>query len=129
VIVVDSSAWIELFRRTGSPVHLALRRLLRDRAPLAVTEIVVMELLAGAARPAEAAHYLRSFTMLPLRGLRDFEYAAVLFRACQAAGETLREMTDCLVAVPTIRTGATLLHSDGDFEKLARHTPLEVLPV
>lgn len=129
MIVIDSSAWIEHFRETGSPIHLAVRSLLRQRARIAITEIVVMELLAGAARPAAAARFLGGFTMLPLRGLRDFEHAAALYRACRAAGETLREMTDCLVAVPTIRAQAILLHADRDFEKLSRHSPLQLLPV
>jgi predicted nucleic acid-binding protein len=38
-------------------------------------------------------------------------------------------MTDCLVAVPTIEAGATLLHADRDFDALARHTPLRLEPV
>jgi predicted nucleic acid-binding protein len=129
VIVVDSSAWIEHFRQTGSTIHLTVRRLLGERSQIAVTEVVVMEVLAGTTRPAEASSYLRGFTMLPLQGLRDFEHAAALFRACRAAGETVREMTDCLVAVPTIRAGATLLQADRDFETLARHSPLRLEPL
>jgi predicted nucleic acid-binding protein len=46
---------------------------------------------------------------------------------CRAGGETVRKMTDCLVAVPAIEAGARVLHADADFDKLARHTPLEVV--
>jgi predicted nucleic acid-binding protein len=129
VIVIDSSAWIEHFRKTGSASHLAVANLLRDRADIATTEVVVMEVLAGACRPREANDFLRGFPMLPLRGLADYERAAALYRSCRLAGETIRKLTDCLVAIPTIRAGATLLHADRDFEVLARHTPLRLEPL
>jgi predicted nucleic acid-binding protein len=132
VIVVDTSAWIEFFRASGSAVHLTLRRLLRERGDLAVTEVVVMELLAGGRSQSEVdAMRLRlvSFPVLPLGGLAGFESAAGLFRSCRAAGETLRGLSDCLVAAPTIAARATLLHADRDFEVLARHTPLQIEPL
>lgn len=88
-----------------------------------------MELLAGAARPAAVLEQLRGYTLLPLRGLADFEHAAALYRVCRAAGDTIRELTDCLVAVPAIRAGASVLHADRDFDILARHTPLRVMPL
>ena len=51
MILVDTSAWVEYLRATGSPVHLRLRRLIADEDDLATTEVVIMELLAGAATP------------------------------------------------------------------------------
>lgn len=128
MIVIDSSAWIEHQRETGSRVDLAVRRLLHERAPIAVTEVVVMELLAGAPDPRKALNVSR-FEVLRLQGLSDFEHAAALFRACRAAGETVRSLVDCLIAVPTIRAGASILHADRDFDVLARHSPLRVLPL
>jgi len=72
VIVVDSSAWIEFFRKTESSVHLGLRRLIEDDVALAVTEVVVMEVLAGALSSADRASLrarLLALPVLPLRGL------------------------------------------------------------
>jgi predicted nucleic acid-binding protein len=130
VIVADTSAWAELLRRTGGPVDHALRRALRDPRRLAVTEVVVMELLAGA-RSSRDLRELRSLlltvTLLRLRGLDAYEHAAELYRRCRAAGETVRKLTDCLVAVPAIEAGAPVLHADRDFDVLARHTSLEVV--
>ena len=132
MIVADTSAWIEFLRNTRSKVHLRLRQLLEKGSELAVTEVVVMEVLAGARSHdhAEAlkAHLL-AFPLLRLEGLDGFEAAAALYRACRDAGETVREITDCLVAVPAIAAGATLLQADRDFEVLARHTPLRLEPV
>jgi predicted nucleic acid-binding protein len=61
--------------------------------------------------------------------LEGFHSAAELYRACRAGGEAVRELSDCLVAIPTIEANATLLQADPDFEILARHTPLRLEPV
>jgi len=132
VIVVDSSAWIEFLRGTGSAVDRALAALLLAGATLASTEIVRLELLAGA-QTEEEERTLRAGPLdtpvLALGGLRGYEAAAELYRACRRAGETVRKLTDCLVAVPTIAAGAELLHADSDFEIIARHTPLRLFPL
>jgi predicted nucleic acid-binding protein len=129
VILADTSAWVEYLRASGGPVHLRLRELIADEGDLATTEVVMMELLAGAA-DAEAVTSLRRllgrFELLPVEGLADYEAAAELYRRCRAGGETVRKLTDCLIAAVAMRHGAALLHRDHDFEVLARHTPLRV---
>jgi predicted nucleic acid-binding protein len=129
LIVVDTSAWVELIRATGSTVHQRLESAIVAREPLAVTELVVAELLAGARTPkhrSQVRNMALSLPVLRLRGLAAYEAAAALYRACRDRGETLRGITDCLVAVPAIEARAPVLHLDRDFEILARHTPLEV---
>lgn len=64
--------------------------------------------------------------MLPLDGLADFEEAAAIYRACRDAGETLRSLSDCLIAVPVITAGASLLHNDPDFDVIARYSQLQI---
>lgn len=132
MIVADTSAWIELFRATGSAADRTLTRRLETDEEVVVTEAVVMEVLAGARSPRQLEELrvrLLEFPVLPLHGLPDYEAAAELYRDCQRAGETIRELTDCLVAVPAIRAGASVLHADRDFEVLARHTPLRLEPL
>lgn len=129
MIVVDTSAWVEFFRRSGHPAATALRRLIEENADLAVTEIVLMELFAGA-RPGTEVREIRSrLTALPLlrlQGLADYEEAALIYRTCRQSGETIRALTDCLIAVVAIREDATLLHNDSDFDAIARHTALRI---
>jgi predicted nucleic acid-binding protein len=132
LILPDSSAWVEFFRRSGSQVHHRLADAIRSREAIAVSEIVIAEVLAGAQSPAEHGalrKMLLGFPLLRLETLADFEEAAALYRACRLAGETLRSITDCLIAVPAIRAGVPVLHADADFDKLARHTPLQVVPL
>jgi predicted nucleic acid-binding protein len=129
VILADSSAWVEYLRATGSPAHLRLRQLIADEGDLVTSEVVLMELLAGETTPdgvARLRRLLGRFEVLPIEGLADFEAAAELYRRCRAAGETVRKLTDCLIAAIALRHGATLLHRDRAFEVIARHAPLLV---
>jgi predicted nucleic acid-binding protein len=129
MIVPDSSVWIALLRDSGSPQARELERLIDLEADIAVTEITFMEILSGA-RDESTLRELRTslfeYPILTLRSLVDYEAAALLYRSCRRAGETIRNMTDCLIAVVSIRADATVLHEDRDFEAIARHSPLKI---
>jgi predicted nucleic acid-binding protein len=113
-------------------MHRRVRALLESEARLASTEVVVMEVLAGA---RDDAHWqglrrlLFGCEILPLTGLSDYEDAAALYRQCRRAGKTLRSLTDCLIAVVAIRAGVELIHADRDFDTIARHAPLRIADV
>lgn len=129
MILVDTSAWIELIRTTGHPAHVTLRHHLQRHAPIATSEPVIMELLAGVATAAERSKLRARLMALPrltVRGLADFEAAADLYRVCRSRGATVRKLMDCLIAAVAIRERATLLHNDRDFDVLARHTRLRI---
>ena len=59
MILADTSAWVEYLRATGSPVHLRLRELIDAEGDLRTTEVVMMELLAGATTPEGVAQLRR----------------------------------------------------------------------
>jgi len=133
LVGVDTSALIEFLRSTGSPADRTLDRLLDDPAvELCITEVVFMEVLSGARTPGEVAELteeLLHFRMLRLDPLRGYEEAATLYRDCRRAGLTIPKMTDCLIAVPVIEAGASLLHADSDFDRIAQVAPLRIEPV
>jgi len=58
VTLVDTSAWVEFLRATGSATHRAVRQLLDHDQPAHTTDVVVMEVLAGA-READHRDRLR----------------------------------------------------------------------
>jgi predicted nucleic acid-binding protein len=129
LVLVDTSAWVEFLRGTGSATHVHVRGLLDEEAPLATTDVVVMELLAGARDDAhrnDLRRLLRRCEHLPTEGPLDYEDAAEVYRACRRAGATVRRLTDCLIAAVAIRNGVPLLHRDADFDAIARHLPLAV---
>ena len=131
MILVDTSAWVEFLRATGGEVHLRLRGLLDAGEEIGTTEVVVMEILAGARSDREREDLRRLLygrcAFLALHAPSDYERAAELFRRCRLGGETVRKLTDCLVAVIAIRAQTELLHRDRDFEAIARHAPLRLV--
>ncbi len=129
MILVDSSAWVEFLRATGSSAHLRVRSALQEKADLASTDVVVMEILAGARDEADRDRLRRllyGLKFLAVEGPTDYERAAGLYRLCRSAGETPRKLTDCLIAAVAIRNDAELLCEDADFLTIARHSPLRL---
>lgn len=127
MILVDSSAWIEFQRATGSPADRRLTDAIKSDEPLATMGIVVMEVLAGARderHSGELRRLLGRCRFLPLEEPSDHEVAAGLYRACRREGTTIRRLPDCLIAAVAIRNGISLMHQDADFEAIARHSPL-----
>lgn len=122
--LIDTSAWVEFLRDTGTPVCEEVDRLLGF--DIAITDPVLMEVLAG----ARGERHLRELRGLlgRARMLRcdgsDFEMGAALFRVCRRGGETVRRTIDCLIAAVAVRHGVPILHADADFDVLARHTHL-----
>jgi predicted nucleic acid-binding protein len=130
VILVDSSAWIEFQRATGSPADRRLTQALTGNEPLATTGIVTLEILAGARdeqHERELRRLLALCRFLPLDEPSDHEAAAALYRTCRRSGTTIRRLPDCLIATVAIRNRAELLHCDSDFDAIARHAPLPMV--
>lgn len=129
MILVDTSAWIEYLRATDSAVHTRLRSLVAADEALATTDIVVIEILAGARDPAHVDRLRRLLyrcRLLSARELALYEEAARLYRACCAGGDTVRKLTDCLIAAVALSEDVAILHRDADFETIARHTSLRL---
>jgi predicted nucleic acid-binding protein len=126
LILVDTSAWIEFLRDTGSPACAEVDRLLG--ADIAVTDAVVMEVMAGA-RDERHLHNLRALlgrAKLLRAETADYLMAAQLYRQCRQRGETVRRLIDCLIGAVAVRDDVPVLHHDVDFDVLARHTALKV---
>ena len=129
MIVVDTSAWIEYDRATGSPTHLALRAAVDSGAEIGVPDVVRMEILAGA-RTLPDLHALQAllarFVHVPASSPHDHDVAADLYRSARAIGESIRSLNDCLIAAMAIRVDAPLLARDRDFEVLAKVAALRL---
>ncbi len=126
MILVDTSAWVEFLRDTGSPVCNRVDALIDG--DIAVCHPIRMEVLAGA-RDERHLTSLRGLlarvSLLPTEPV-DYEEAAALYRACRRRGETVRKLIDCLIAATAVRTSTPVLHADNDFDVLARHSDLHI---
>ena len=132
MILVDSSAWIEFQRATGSLADRRLTQAVTEGELLATTGIVVLEILAGARdeqHERELRRLLALCRFLPLEEPSDHEAAAALYRTCRRSGTTIRRLPDCLIATVAIRNRVEVLHCDSDFDAIARHAPLSIVPL
>ena len=127
MLLVDTSVWIDFLagRTTRAVEHF--RERLEAREAFALTELIYLEVLQGVRDPDAArkvSAYLRGQLFLaPRRGLQTYDAAADLYRRCRAAGVTVRSTIDCLVAQTAVDYGMVLLHSDRDYERIARVEP------
>ena len=126
MILVDTSAWIEFLRDTGSPVCQRVDDLLATE--IATCDVVRMEVLAG----GRDEQHLQQLRRLLARASTlaaepvDYDAAAALYRACRQRGHTVRKLIDCLIAAVAIRGNVPVLHRDADFDVLAQHTTLQI---
>jgi predicted nucleic acid-binding protein len=125
VVLVDTSVWIEVFRR---PSRLSLDDVV-DFDDIVTCLPIVQEVLQGFADERAYTVARDAMNALPVveSPLRRelFEEAAGLYRSARRAALTIRSGVDCLIAACAIRHGLAVLHNDRDFEALARVSPLE----
>ena len=126
MILIDTSAWVEFLRDTGSAVCQRVDAELDS--DIAICDAIRMEVLAGA-RDGRHLDSLRRLlaraSVLPTEPAH-YEAAAALFRRCRREGETVRRLIDCLIAAVAIHATVPVLHLDRDFDVLARHTELDI---
>lgn len=122
MILVDTSAWVEYDRATGSTVDRRLAALIAETDEVVVTEPVVMEVAAGARsdeREADLRRLLLRFPLLRFDPVVDFDAATRIYRTCRRAGVTPRGLVDCMIASVAHRRGAALLARDADLSRVA----------
>jgi len=129
MILADTSAWVEYDRASGSAVDRRITELIDVVGPLAVTDPVVMEVLAGARsdeREADLHRLLLRFELLRFDAVADFHAGARIYRSCRRAGVTPRGLIDCMIASVALRHQATLLAHDGDLIRVAKVVGIEM---
>ena len=125
MVLVDTSVWIEVFRRSsGFKLDAVV-----DFDDVVTCLPVIQEVLQGfrdesAFQLARDAMYSLPVIESPL-GRPVIDEAVGLYRSARRAGLTLRSSVDCLIAACALRHGLSVMHRDRDFDKLARISPLD----
>lgn len=125
MFLVDTSVWIEVFRR---PARIRLDEIV-DFDEVVTCLPVVQEVLQGF-RDERAFQIARdAMSALPTVASpltrQVFDDAVDLYRTSRRAGVTIRSGVDCLIAACALRHSLTVLHHDRDFDLLATLSPLE----
>ena len=124
MILVDTSIWIEVFRRRHP---LDIERLV-SFDDIVTCLPVIQEVLQGfrdehAYRTARDAMLALPAVEIPM-GTDVVLEAANLYRGARRAGVTVRSSADCLIAACALRHDLEVLHQDRDFAALARASSL-----
>jgi len=126
VILVDTSAWVEFLRDTGSAVCARVDDLLAS--DITTCDPIRMEVLAGARDEGHLGDLRGLLARAIVLGTEpvDYEQAAAIYRRCRRHGEVVRSPINCLIAAIATRNGVPIVHLDTDFEVIRRHTTLQV---
>lgn len=129
-LLVDTSVWSLAYRRDAPPnvpVVAALRSALLGGGEVAITGMILLELLRGfvpsAARERILADLAHVQLLEPTR--EDYVAAAELATACRRSGVQAGSV-DALIAQLAIAHHYTMLTTDADFGHIARVVPLQV---
>jgi hypothetical protein len=132
MIAVDSSVWIDFIAGRPKPQSLLLKNYLsRSPSQIALIDLVFTEVMRGLPDkdiPRIEATLLE-LPVFRMEWVRDFRAAAGLYRAARNSGVTIRSTVDCLIAAVCIREGASLLHTDIDFDRLSEISELATIKV
>jgi predicted nucleic acid-binding protein len=125
VYLVDTSVWIEVFRR---PSKIDLQNV-AEFDELVTCLPVVQEVLQGfrdepAFRMARESFEAMPTVESPLRA-GVFDDAVDLYRVARRAGISVRSSVDCLIAACALRHDLVVLHRDRDYGALARISALQ----
>ena len=125
MVLVDTSVWIEVFRK---PSRLHLEDV-ADFDDVVTALPIVQEVLQGFTDERLFARARESMLALPIveSPLDEALYleAVQLYRSARRSGLTIRSSTDCLLAACAIRHRLTIAHVDRDYDHLARVSTLQ----
>lgn len=131
ILVVDTSVWIDFFAARDTPQTRFFKDAVREGVDVALTGVILAEILQGVPSDSGFARLrkdLSSFRMLHPASEDTYVQAARLYRAGRKRGVTIRSLVDCLIAAVAMERGATVLHKDRDYGRIARYAPLRTVP-
>lgn len=127
MFLVDTSVWISYLRGVPTEPVKKFEALLAEGHSFGITSAIYQEVLQGADSEVSFARldrYLRTQLFYhPLDPIESYTEAARIYSRCRRAGITIRSTLDCLIARVAIEHELILVHSDGDFENMARVVP------
>ena len=126
-VLVDTSAWVEYLRATGSKQDLALGRALQAEDGVLMPAVVLQELLQGARSPQHYMALQNALETIDVFEPQDWAHlhaqAGLLYARCRWQGLTVRNPIDCVVAACALEAELPLLARDADFVQLQRVAP------
>jgi hypothetical protein len=126
--IVDSSVWIDYFRKLELPHVSLLDSLVVQDEEIATCGVIMTEVLQGIRDDRQftaVEAQLNNLSYLDLTRTH-FVTAAQIYRTLRHHGLTIRKPIDCMIAAVALEQHAALLHNDRDFEAIATQFPLQI---
>ncbi len=124
MVLVDTSVWIEVFRK---PSRVQLEALV-EFDDIVTCLPVVQEVLQGFDSEPAFARAREAMLALPIvespLAIDVFSQAVDLYRSGRRLGLTIRSSVDCVIAVCAMRNQLEVLHCDRDYDAIAKVSPL-----
>ncbi len=126
-ILVDSSIWVEFFRRPEAPVSLELDGLLAHRL-VCTTGVVKAEVIPGARTSKDFRRLRRLFDALPLAPEREgfWSHLTRFQYRLRSKGVLGIGIPDLIVATVAIQNRKMVFSIDEDFPRMAPHIPIRL---
>ena len=129
MVIVDTTIWIDYLNGVSTP-HTEWLHAEASRQRLALTNLILCEVLQGISTEREATAVLRELTKFEVyeTGSRSLSIeAARNYRQLRARGRTVRRTIDCLIATFCVMNDHELLHNDRDFDAFEQLLNLRVV--
>ncbi len=129
MVIVDTTVWIDYFNRAVTPQTEWLDRQL-DRQRLALTDLILCEILRGVQderRARQVQQALTKLEILPMGGVELAITAAKHYRTLRSRGRTVRKTIGCLIATYCLVNHHALLHNDRDYDAFEQLLGLRVI--
>ena len=126
MIIVDTSVLIDWLRGAQNQKTDSFAGIVKT-TNWCISALTYQELLQGVREDSdhdELKEYLETQKIYLFPNALDaYKLAADIYRSLRKKGETIRSMTDTLIAAMAIYNGFELLHNDKDFDFIAKHVP------
>ena len=132
MVLVDTSAWVDFLNGHSSAEAMTLRNLIASDETIAITGVVLTEILLGLKSDTQAqqiSDLLSAFEYINGLTQQDYQQAARIYRDCRGEGVTLSSVVDCLIAQIALSRGYWLLSKDKDFHLINKIFPLKLWPI
>ena len=127
-LIFDTSVWIDFLKDKRNPQSDLLTSYVEQEDQVLLIPTILQEVLQGIREDTQYRHIkniFSYFTVLQLPPAQAAIGAAELYRGLRKKGVTIRKSNDCLIAFYAIELSTSLVHLDGDFELISKHSKLK----
>ena len=132
MIIVDTSVWIDFLRGENSSEQRILHGLIESDEEIAITGIILAEILQGIKDDKEfrtTRDYLLEYPIYEPKGTITYIDAARIYGACRKKGKTVRSTVDCIIAAICAENGFSVFHKDRDYDIIQECVGLKLFRV